>query len=77
MKCWGVTLVMECNPIFVFVLSFLDVISKLIVFYFIINVLQVGLVAVNVIGDRLDTPFDPVDSDSVNKDNTDKFKYIL
>ena len=31
----------------------------------------------NVIGDRLDTPFDPVDSDSVNKDNTDKFKYIL
>ena len=31
----------------------------------------------NVIGDRLDTPFDPVDSDSVNKDNIDKFKYIL
>lgn len=26
---------------------------------------QVGLVAVNVIGDRLDTPFDPVDSDSL------------
>ena len=32
----------------------------------------------NVIGDRLDTPFDPVDSDPVNKDNIlDKFKYIL
>lgn len=59
------------------ILFFLDVILKLIVFYFIINVLQVGLVVVNVIGDRLDIFFDLVDFDLVNKDNIDKFKYIL